>query len=265
MIKKLNEIFRGKHRRRAQVELDELSSSLPDKPNILWYPSAGEDFRDLIEGLRTGIQPDLYLHTDYSTKFAPIKRGCAFEDNRTSIVIEDMLELEFIDRINYFIDPEVVTFMDHANARPHVYLLNVMVRSTYEIKKAKVIYFYMENINFMEEVLFKYNFKISHVVKIRAGVGYTGGNKDMAMLTAFFSKLEVQRYYSDFIPIHLDFEFLDEVIKRNQLDLKNIKLINMGNIREWSALSVKIQKVEYEETPLTHQSLGQTLNLEDRV
>jgi hypothetical protein len=103
------------------------------------------------------------------------------------------------------------------------------------------------------------------VVKIRAGVGYTGGNKDMAMLTAFFSKLEVQRYYSDFIPIHLDFEFLDEVIKRNQLDLKNIKLINMGNIREWSALSVKIQKVEYEETPLTHQSLGQTLNLEDRV
>jgi hypothetical protein len=50
--------------------------------------------------------------------------------------------------------------------------------------------------------------------------------------------------------------------------LKNIKLINMGDrgkIREWSALSVKVQKVEYEETPLTHQSLGQTLNLEDRV
>ena len=42
--------------------VDELQRQIGHTPNIAWYPSAGLDFRDLIEVNRTKIEPDIFSH-----------------------------------------------------------------------------------------------------------------------------------------------------------------------------------------------------------
>lgn len=260
----LTNILKGKDPR-AQHHLDQLSQQLGDTPNILWYPSAGDDFRDMIEGHRTPVEPDLYFHSDYnaSPEFYQLKRGRVYSDDKTTIRIRDVQELEFVDAVNYHVSPEIASFPEHANKELKIFLLDMSAHIDSGSKTAKVIYFYMENINFMEEVLFKHNLKISHVVKVRDGSGYGGGLKSMTLLSAFFSELGVQYVYSDFQG-QLDFELIDAIAKRNDLDLKKIKLVNIGqqrNIADWSQLSVKVQKVEHTDEDLTRESLEEALGM----
>ena len=44
-----------------EIILDSLQAQISDCPNIAWYPSAGDDFRDLIEINRTKIDPDIFF------------------------------------------------------------------------------------------------------------------------------------------------------------------------------------------------------------
>ncbi|WP_440138000.1 DUF7663 domain-containing protein [Tenacibaculum finnmarkense] len=65
-MNKLAALFEGKTPK-SKVAFNALLERLPEEPNIAWYPSAGLDFKDLIEVNRTSIIPDLHIHTDYST------------------------------------------------------------------------------------------------------------------------------------------------------------------------------------------------------
>lgn len=260
----LTNILKGKDPR-AQQHLEQLQQQLGDTPNILWYPSAGHDFRDVIEGHRTPVEPDLYFHTEYDANpdYFKLERGIVFRDDRTIVRIRDVQELEFVDPVHYHVSPELASFPKHANKELKIFLLDVRSHVDSGPKTAKVIYFYMENLNFMEEVLFKYDFKISHLVKVRDGYGYGGGLKSMLLLSAFFSQLGVQYVYSD-DQGQLDFELIDVIAKRNNLDLKKFNLVNPGqlrNIADWSQLPVKVQKVEHTDEALTRESLEEVLEM----
>jgi len=45
---KISKLLKGKNER-SQERLSKLFDSLRDNPKILWYPSAGGDYRDILE------------------------------------------------------------------------------------------------------------------------------------------------------------------------------------------------------------------------
>ncbi|HGE72396.1 TPA: hypothetical protein ENX78_16265, partial [Candidatus Poribacteria bacterium] len=89
---KIAELLKGRNGI-SQERLDELFDSLRDNPKILWYPSAGNDYRDILElseveideeNITGGINivtdygipaPNLFIHTDYSKTSVTLKKG----------------------------------------------------------------------------------------------------------------------------------------------------------------------------------------------
>ena len=69
----------------SQLALDAVLTAIGNNPNIAWYPSAGTDFRDLLEVGRTSIQPNLHIHTDYHLKWNKLELGDVFKDDRTAV------------------------------------------------------------------------------------------------------------------------------------------------------------------------------------
>jgi hypothetical protein len=93
--------------------------SLHGEPRIAWYPSAGDDFRDLLY-LSTAYSkwnpvehepspPDFFLHTDYfpwkSSTFCDSYN--IHKDERTKVSIRDR-EIEELPRCDLPLDPGIV-------------------------------------------------------------------------------------------------------------------------------------------------------------
>ena len=95
----------------ATMALNDLWDSIPHNPSIAWYPSAGLDFRDLVE--LSNYEPDLFIHTDYKPDWRLINQS--FDRFETG-VIEDRFdlafrkeilqvnELIFTKKVKYFVD-----------------------------------------------------------------------------------------------------------------------------------------------------------------
>lgn len=85
----------------SQQRLDQFKASLPLQTKLLWYPSAGCDFRDLLrftikhEQVNVGVQelPDLFVHTDYIPPFTNYEPGWIIDDGRTHITLENTAKL----------------------------------------------------------------------------------------------------------------------------------------------------------------------------
>jgi len=143
----LQNLIEGKTKQ-SKLKFDQLIKHLGKSPNIAWYPSAGLDFRDLIEVNRTAIKPDLHIHTDYDLKSTKLELGEVFNDKKTKVSICNIEELQFKNSIDFFVNPEFVVFPENAPRKPLIFLLDV----TIELKGPKinkpVLYIYMENICF---------------------------------------------------------------------------------------------------------------------
>jgi len=269
----LRKLLAGKTQR-AQRRLDELFEYLGDDIKISWYPSAGNDFRDILEfhpirRRQYGIEdePNLLIHTDYAarwmgfrydepdfhyyTNHRPNLCKTVYADTRTKVIIEDKCELRLKKPVNYFVKPEYAAFADDAPSSPKIYLLDVRLISTIlgEIRKP-VIYFLFENINFLDEIIFKYNIKIPFIVKVREGCGL-GGNLESIMVSyAFLSKLETKYLITD-THSYPDFKIIAQLKKKHQLQPLDYEILHLNYIRSWSELWVNIFSVIYKDTPLT--------------
>ena len=77
----IKDILRGKSME-AQDALDAL-----DDTQILWYPSAGNDYRDVIEYYREGVsydkaqKPTLFIHSDYYSNGVKLNVGVLIEES----------------------------------------------------------------------------------------------------------------------------------------------------------------------------------------
>lgn len=225
--------------------LKELQDQIGENPNIAWYPSAGTDFRDLIEVNRTNIDPDIFFHTDYSANWVNLQCGLVFSDERTKVFIDRITEFEFRKSINYVVNNEYVDFPEHANQTPRIYLLDLIVESGFGVIRKPVLYFYMENINFLDEVLLKNKINLSHFIKVREGCGMGGNRKSISITYAFLGVLQVKHLLID-NEEHTDLELIDSLkVKHNMLPIK-FELKNASqrrNISDWSGLSVKVLDV----------------------
>jgi hypothetical protein len=222
--------------------------------NIAWYPSAGLDFRDLLE-LSNPIYtetPDLFIHTDYKPDWSlenpvfetfnigPVQN----EFNRNfNAKIDDVFELELTEPINYFVNENYVT--SHKDDTPKlakVFLLNVTVSHAGNTISKPVLYFVFENINFLEEILLKNRIKISHFVKFCEGCGFGGNRKSISIVYAFIAKLGVKYLFID-NEEHTDFELVNRIKRRHRVENCSCELSYINSINSGSGFSVNVFEV----------------------
>lgn len=218
--------------------------------SIAWYPSAGLDFRDLLE-LSNPIYneiPDLFIHTDYKPDwsihdyaFESFNTGKVhndFNDNYNA-VIENVFELELIKSINYSINENYVDFPNDAPNTPKVFLLNVNVSHAGITISKPVLYFIFENINFLEEILLKNRIKISHFVKVREGCGLGGNRKSISIVYAFITKLGIKYLFVD-NEEHTDFELVNRIKRKHRVENCSCELNHIKSIDSWSGFNVNV-------------------------
>lgn len=171
-----------------QGALHKWLSAFNGEPRIAWYPSAGDDFRDLLylnpkfSELKPATTaepetPDLFLHTDYfpwpTSTF--LDSRTIHLDSRTNVVVRSIEELPKCD---IPLDKGIVDFPQGSNATGRVLFLDVQVSSdllgTYSVP---VIYAFVENGAFCAQRILPNNGIISHIVHVRYGGGCGGGGK----------------------------------------------------------------------------------------
>lgn len=180
----------------------------PGTPRIAWYPSAGEDFRDLLylssrftheeRDQREPAEPDLYLHTDYY----PLSRSTfldtrsLYDDERTKVSV---LEIEELPRCDLPLDPEIVNSPEGSAATGRVVFFHAEVVSdklgSYTVP---VLYVFAENAAFCAQKMLPNNAMVSHIVHIRYGGGLGGGGKSSGVwLLNVLQKLGCRCFLTD--------------------------------------------------------------------
>jgi len=185
-------------------------------PVIAWYPSAGQDFRDVMycsaayssfnpASVQEPTAPDLYIHTDYFpwTRSTFLDNKKLYEDHKSSITL---LSIEDLGSVSLHVDERIVDFPQGSVATNKVLFLQLQVTSTVLGSfTVPVLYVFAENAAFCAEVLLKYNANISRVLNIRHGGGLGGGGKSTGKwLLNVLERLNCQLYIADSYDVEED-------------------------------------------------------------
>ena len=253
----LNKILKGKDEQ-AQIRLEKLSNSLADNPNILWYPSAGKDFHDVLELIPERFEthqleelPDLFIHTDYrpdgiNDDWLHVDE-VLYSDSRTKVRVVTKYELQLEPRLRYFPDHSYI----HSQAydKPIIYLLDICIESNqYSISNKTVLYFLFENINFLDEIILKNKILISHIVKISDGSSFGGGNQSMSLIYAFLSEMKTKYLLADTFG-YPDFNVIEMLKQKNRISPSSYDLFRTnGKLNGFN-----IFKISHKPTELTDE------------
>jgi len=246
---------------RSNDRLFELFNELGNRHNVIWYPSSGHDFRDIIEvhELQAHLSPrgqkNLFIHTDYrSCIIDDIFPGCTlsgeygYDGYRCDVRVVDVFELEFqIPGIEYHINKKYAHIWSAHPKNGKIYLVDV-VRPDDPRDTIPVIFFLYENINFLDQVLLQHKIRVSHFVKVREGTGYGGCGKSLLFIYAFLSVLGVEYLLVDNQPYDDD---IPDVIKRHLVNNTQLKLVNrVTKLYQlgWSGYKVTVISVQYDTT-----------------
>jgi hypothetical protein len=178
------------------------------EPRIAWYPSAGEDFRDLLylspkyseinpASQPEPLSPDIFLHTDYFPWGAP-----TFLDNQT-IRLDDHTNIsaksiEELPRCDLPLDPRIVDFPKGSIATGRVLFLEVDVQSDVLGNfSCPVVYAFVENAAFCSEKIIPQQGRLSHVVHVRYSGAGGGGTSTGIWLLNILSKVNCEVFVSD--------------------------------------------------------------------
>lgn len=159
---------------------------LEHAPRIAWYPSAGEDWRDLMYlhpnycmvAPALGPEPDapsLFLHSDYFPWGYPrfLDSHRAYHDRNTSVRIRTLEELP---RLELPLDKRVVHFAEGGEVTGCVFFMELEVDSRkLGQQTVPLVYAFVENAALCATQMLPHQATISHVVHVRAGGGLCGG------------------------------------------------------------------------------------------
>jgi hypothetical protein len=261
----------------AQQTLDDYFAGIPDNPNILWYPGAGIDFRDLTElsaekaaGHGVSLLPDLFIHTDCSEFYLRNGNWELNNNEEASVKVKVICELALNPeaKVRYFVNPKYYLFAESAPAEPVIRLLDITRRSEGDVTiNGKVIYFFFENNNFLDEFLLRFRIGISHLVKV--GEAVTEGDCLMSVtyVLDFLSVLGTKYLiYGDGVGSGsiLDFEYteLDEkLFKVYGLKPHDYTLIQKSGILQWSRMKTRIFEISYLNAPMSVGGFMRHMNL----
>ena len=180
----------------------------PDEPRIAWYPSSGEDFRDLLflhPSYRTihpsfvaePNAPTLFLHTDYlGGPSRPLfNSSVVYQDDRTCIHV---LAKEELPNLELPVHQDLVAFPNGSSATHRVVFAVLHVFSNrLGAFKCPLLYAFVENSAFCSQCLLPQRAKISHIVQVCYGHGLGGGRASPAWLPTQIERLGVETYASD--------------------------------------------------------------------
>ena len=209
----------------AQNRLNDLFQAIGIKPNILWYPSAGNDYRDVIElsqerarQHKIAVLPDLMIHTDYRANRNFV--GIQYEDSRTALEIVNSCELELIQDIYY----DRISDGGRSGlvaTKPLIHLLDIQVTSeTAGTFNKSILYFHFENINFLDQVILKNKLRISHIVKVREGAKWgdnvreeiIAGRISISVVYAFVPLLNTEYILKDSEEVRMNMVVIERLI-----------------------------------------------------
>ena len=165
---------------RSHRALERLRLSMTETENILWYPSAGRDFRSILEMhpiRRTqhgiGVNPSIICHTDHRANQRP-QQGIVYDDNRTTVDVLDVFQLRFWPAAySHPSVPLCVKPTTIIGLHTPIFLLVVRVASTtLGVVKRDVLYFVADNYAFLNQVLVRHSLRLTHMVKVRQGYGF---------------------------------------------------------------------------------------------
>jgi len=234
----------------ARQRLLELKDLIGENPLTSWYPSAGNDYRDLIELSAPKADasvirelPDLFVHTDCipdCLNLGPIP----FEDKRTTVRILQKHELYIHPRfgVRFHINPEYASCSETTPWRPTIYLMDVLVQSNrYGSIRKPVLYFLFENINFLQEVVLKHQVSISHIVKVREGMGFGGNNRCISIAYGYLANMDTRYLLAD-TEVHLDNQLFSRMSEKRPAH--NYALTPVAHIPRWSYWDVNVFSIQ---------------------
>ena len=115
------------------------------KEKILWYPSSGDDFRDIVnfspivnKNIEFKDLPNIFIHNDYDGRtFNRIRTSneyntILFKDEKTKVSIKEKINLRFNlhAKVNYKIRENYVDHYEYRFKTPHLYLLKLNIDTT---------------------------------------------------------------------------------------------------------------------------------------
>ena len=202
-----------------KIKIVSLSALLKPYDNILWYPSAGEDFSvlDVFSGEKLGslLQnaekcPECFILTDYDISYRNenyvIKgyehKGC---DSEIIYRSEDCTVTAFnhsrIRDINIGYDPEMVTFYqdgEQPECYGSVYAMDILIEYKNGSRYiSKLVYVVAENTRFAYDFILKNRIKVKYLVRSCYGYGFGGGSSTGMVLYNMLNDLGVEFYADD--------------------------------------------------------------------
>lgn len=182
-------------------------------PHLLWYPSSGTDFRDLLhlqpdrfsggrakEGCVFDTHPDVFIHTDYCPGGGGsfLETPLVFDGRATRITARRITPL-VAPGLHFKVHPALVEFPLRSDATGRIVLLDLAVESNVLGKfDATILYLFVENTSFFLEAVVKHRLAVSHLVNIRDGSGLGGGgNVNFKFLWYFLGLMRSQYLITD--------------------------------------------------------------------
>ncbi len=201
MSRALLEFLNGGNQGLFQSLLDTLG---PD-PNIVWYPSAGTDFRPLlllssqyadIQAFPASqtIAPDMFLFTDYYPwkTSTLLDTPLIYKDKHTEVMVADA---EMLPSLYLPLNPEILVYL-HQKPRAYgrVVFLKVQIRSDLlGTLEYPVLYVFNENEAFCSKVLLPKKARISHIFYERFGATFGGGKAYGSWLLNVMKRLQTSQ------------------------------------------------------------------------
>lgn len=259
-----------------------LREELGENPSMLWYPSAGIDFRDTVEYSSltqnfqgTSTQPILYVHTDYAIRQDMLPPGtivyhtaegatllpteAPLLDFEVTIVESHTFQLRPSASVCYSINSSYIDSPERANSQPSIWMLKVGIRQQERHHSAYVLYFAFENFNFLEQILLKQQLRVEALLKVREGIWNGGALKSITTAYGLLSCLQVAHLICD-DEEQLDPTLLSTICEQNKLVPREAKISKEHSIKPlWSGMNVRRFKVTYQPHNQSQQSLSQLL------
>lgn len=254
----------------AQQALDRFFRGIEDE-RILWYPSAGRDYRDIMEmseQRRTQhdirIAPNIFCHTDYMHDWTGLDEHApiVMHQNKhtlVTVVEKHPLRLTLGNQIHTQIDHDDFRYPKKAG-NPLIFFLRVKIRCDLlgEID-AHVFYFLFENYHFLEELVLKKRLAVTHLIKVRQGCGFGGCKKCISVIYSLLANIGIRYMMIDeeiwyHTPTH------HRLARRNRIRHKNYSLQRIGMpVLQWSGYRVLTFRIEPLPGLLSNEHLNQML------
>jgi hypothetical protein len=200
----LQNVLKGKTQD-GQRKIDRYFSSKQNKKklNVLWYPSAGNDFFDVVHVMHHSLQgklseQDMFIHTDYMPEWVDLSPGVKYHDNLTTVEILENTEFEVnnSDSWQYEINPFFVDFPEQAYPLGRGSLLKIRLNISNTTIEIYILYFFLENHNFLDlllkQILRNHSSEISiNIAKVREGIAWGGVKESRSVLNSIVRHLSI--------------------------------------------------------------------------